>query len=305
MPHLFRRLGSGLLTLWVVITLTFLLMRLLPGSPFNDPKVPASVQAILEARFLLNEPLWVQYGHYMAGLLRGDLGPSMVSEGRSVVTMVLEATQVSATLGLLALIAGSALGIVLGTLAGLSRRPAVDAGLSVLGLVALSTPSFVLGGVLVLLFSFGLGWLPAAMLTTPAHYVLPVTALAATPFAFTFMLIRTAVMDTRLQPYVRVKQAFGIPPLRIAVAHVLRNSLLPLLSLFGPLAAGVLTGSFAVEYLFALPGLGKYFVNAVNTRDYTLLMGITLVYSALLIGLNLLTDVLYTVVDPRLRESTQ
>lgn len=299
---LLTRLGGGVITLWVVTTLTFGLIRLLPGGPFNDPKVSPAVQQVLEARFHLNDPIWVQYGHYMGNLLRGDLGPSMINEGRSVNTMLAEAAGNSVTLGLWALLFGSSLGILAGTLSGLTRRPSLDAGLSLLGLLALSTPAFVLGGLLALWLSFSLNWLPAATLATPVHYILPVATLAATPFAFTFLLVRTAVVETRRQPYILLKRAAGLSEGQIAVRHILRNSLLPLVSLAGPLTAGVVTGSFAVEALFAIPGLGKYFVNAVSSRDYTLLLGITVLYSVILIALNLLTDWLLLWLDPRLRE---
>jgi oligopeptide transport system permease protein len=299
---LMAKLGAGLLTVWVVITLTFGLIRLLPGGPFNDPKVTPAIQQVLEARFHLNDPLWVQYGHYMTDLIRGDLGPSMINEGRSVNTMLFEAAGYSVGLGLWALLIGGGLGVLVGTFAGLTRHPSVDAGLSLVGLLALSTPAFVLGGGLALWFSFTLNWLPAATLATPWHYVLPVATLSATPFAFTFLLVRTAIMDTKRLPFITLKQAAGLPQPRIAVRHVLRNSLLPLVSLAGPLAAGVVTGSFAVEALFAIPGLGKYFVNAVSSRDYTLLLGITVVYSLILIALNLLSDVVMLWLDPRLKD---
>lgn len=302
---LVQRLLGGLVTLLAVISLTFILIRLLPGGPFQDPKVPPAIQAQLEAKYHLNEPMWVQYGYYLKDLLHGDLGPSLVSESRSVNEMVKAATGASVAIGVPALVLGTLAGVILGTGAGLTRRCWVDHSLSLLGLASLSIPAFIFGGLLVLVFSLTLGWLPAATLQSPAHYVLPVMTLSLVPFAYAFLLVRTSVKETQGQLFVLIKKSFGLPEKTIALRHVLRNSLMPLLSIMGPLAAALITGSFAVEYLFAVPGLGKYFVNAVSNRDYTLVMGITLVFSVVLIVFNTLTDLLYGLLDPRLREASE
>ncbi|MDX2084479.1 MAG: ABC transporter permease [Candidatus Melainabacteria bacterium] len=297
-----RRLLAGFLTLWVILTITFVLIRVLPGGPFQNPKVPESVQQALAAKYHLDAPVWVQYGAYMQGLLQGDLGPSLTAENRRVNDLVAESTGYSVQIGIPAMLLGSLLGVALGALAGLTRLSWLDAVLSVVGTASLAMPSFVFAGGLVLVFALGLQWLPAATVQTPGHYILPVVALSLSPFAFCFALIRNTVRENRLQPFVRVKQAAGLPPLHIALRHVLRNSLLPLLSILGPLTAAIVTGSFAVEYIFAVPGLGKHFINAVGNRDYTVVMGITVLYSVVLIVLNLLTDLLMGWLDPRLRE---
>ncbi|MCE3235690.1 MAG: peptide transporter permease [Vampirovibrio sp.] len=307
MPSLIlRRLLAGLLTLFVVISLTFMLLRLMPGGPFDqERKVPPAIKANIEARYHLNEPLWKQYAIYMGGVLRGDLGPSYKYKSRSVTDIVGEATMTSGSLGLMALMVGTVFGVLLGALAGLSRNRAVDGLLTLLGVASISTPLFIFGGFLVLIFSLTLNWLPAAMLETPKHYILPVLSLSLMPFSYAFLLTRTTVRETRSKQYVLIKRSEGLSESVIAVRHILRNSLIPLVSILGPMAAAIITGSFAVEYIFAIPGLGKHFVTAVTNRDYTLVMGITIIYGVALIVFNTLTDILYGLLDPRLREESK
>lgn len=305
MPSLIlRRLLTGLLTLFVVISLTFVLLRLMPGGPFDqDRKVPPAIKANIEARYHLNEPLWKQYAIYMGGILHGDLGPSYKYKSRTVSDIVGEATATSAKLGVMALLVGGILGVGLGALAGLSRSRWVDGMLTLLGVTSISTPLFIFGGFLVLLFALTLNWLPAATLETPRHYILPVLSLSLMPFSYSFLLTRTTVRETRNLPHVLIKRSEGLSERVIALRHILRNSLIPLVSILGPIAAGIITGSFAIEYIFAVPGLGKHFVTAVTNRDYTLVMGITIIYGVALIVFNTLTDIAYGLLDPRLREA--
>lgn len=307
MPSLIlRRLFAGLLTLFVVISLTFLLLRLMPGGPFDqERKVPPAIKANIEARYHLNEPLWKQYAIYMGGVLRGDLGPSYKYKSRSVTDIVGEATATSTKLGMLALLVGTVGGVLLGTLAGLSRNRYVDGVLTLLGVASISTPLFIFGGFLVLIFALNLNWLPAATLETPQHYILPVLSLSLMPFSYAFLLTRTSVRETRSKQFVLIKRSEGLSEGVIAIRHILRNSLMPLVSILGPMAAAIITGSFAVEYIFAIPGLGKHFVTAVTNRDYTLVMGITIIYGVALIAFNTLTDILYGVLDPRMREEAK
>jgi oligopeptide transport system permease protein len=304
MPRLIlERLLTGALTLWVVISLTFLLLRVMPGGPFDsDRQVPPAIKANIEARYHLNEPLWRQYALYMGGILRGDLGPSYKYKSRTVTDIVGEATATSFKLGLLALMLGTGLGVALGAIAGLTRSRLLDTLLSLLGVAGISTPLFIFGGFLVLVFSLSLNWLPAATLDSPSHYILPVAALALLPFAYAFLLIRTTVKEVRLQPHVLIKRSQGLTESAIAIRHILRNSLVPLVSILGPMAAAIITGSFAVEYIFAVPGLGRHFITAVTNRDYTLVIGITIVYGLALILFNTLADIVYGLLDPRLRE---
>ncbi len=300
---LLKRLFNGLVTLFIVISLTFFLMRALPGGPFDqDRKLPPAIQANMEAKFHLNEPIGQQYLYYLGNILRGDLGPSYKYVTRNVNDIVAEAGGVSFRIGIGALLLGVTLGILLGTWAGTTRKRWLDGLLSILGMTSISVPSFIFGAFLVMVFAYHLNILPAARLATPKHYILPIIALSLTPFAYTFMLIRTSVQEVGLLPFVTIKRCLGLPDGVITFKHILRNALIPLISILGPISAAIITGSFAVELIFAVPGLGKYFVTAVGNRDYTLVMGITIVYSVLLILFNTLTDMLYGLVDPRLKE---
>jgi len=307
MPSLIlRRLLTGLLTLFVVISLTFVLLRLMPGGPFDqERRVPPAIKANMEARYHLNEPLWKQYTLYVGGVLHGDLGPSYKYKSRTVTDIVREATGTSMRLGFMALLLGGLTGVTLGALAGISRNRWVDGLLTLLGVASISTPLFIFGGLLVLVFALTLNWLPAATLETPVHYILPVVSLSLMPFSYAFLLTRTTVQETRSRQYVLIKRSEGVSEPVIAVRHILRNSLIPLVSILGPIAAAIITGSFAVEYIFAIPGLGRHFVTAVTNRDYTLVMGITIVYGVALILFNTFTDILYGLLDPRLREEAK
>lgn len=302
MNLILHRLLTGLLTLFIVISLTFVLLRLMPGGPFDEERrVPPAIKANIEARYHLNEPLWKQYTLYMGGILRGDLGPSYKYKSRAVSDIVGEAAITSSKLGLMALIIGTTAGIIMGAMAGLTKSRILDGLLTLLGVTSISTPLFIFGGLLVLVFALTLNWLPAATLETPRHFILPVLSLSLSPFAYAFLLVRTTVREVRNMQYVLIKRSEGLPELTIGLRHILRNSLIPLVSILGPLAAAIITGAFAVEYIFAVPGLGKHFITAVSNRDYTLVIGITIIYGLALIILNTMTDIVYGLLDPRMR----
>lgn len=302
MNLILHRLLTGLLTLFIVISLTFVLLRLMPGGPFDEERrVPPAIKANIEARYHLNEPLWKQYTLYMGGILRGDLGPSYKYKSRAVSDIVGEAAITSSKLGLMALIIGTTAGIIMGAMAGLTKSRILDGLLTLLGVTSISTPLFIFGGLLVLVFALTLNWLPAATLETPRHFILPVLSLSLSPFAYAFLLVRTTVREVRNMQYVLIKRSEGLPELTIGLRHILRNSLIPLVSILGPLAAAIITGAFAVEYIFAVPGLGKHFITAVSNRDYTLVIGITIIYGLALIILNTITDIVYGLLDPRMR----
>lgn len=293
----------------MVVTITFGLLRLLPGGPFVNPRVPPEVHARLVAQYGLDQPVWRQYLTYIKELGHGNLGTSYSRRGRAVSAMVLPAMGVSLRLGMLALIVGSLLGIGLACLPlRFAWQPAYQRWIEPLGtgtgLVVLSTPLFVAGGGLILLFSFWLGWLPGATLQSWRHWILPVMTLSLMPAAYAFWLVRQAIDEVRVMGYVSVKRALGLGwwPL-IALKHVLRNALMSWMALLGPIAASLLTGSFAVEVLFAIPGLGNLFVAAVNNRDYPVVMAITLLYAVVLVMANALTDLALRWLDPRLREA--
>jgi oligopeptide transport system permease protein len=299
---LFQSLLSTLLTLVGVLAITFLLIRLLPGEPFLDPKIPESVRELLKAKYHLNEPLWVQFGYYLQGLCRGDLGPSMVMENRSVKDLLWEGLGYSACVGFPALVLGLLGGVGLGALRGFYPAHPLGKGLDGFATLLLATPSFTLAGSLLLIFSMGLGWFPAiAFEVTPQDYALPILALSAYPFAFAFFFTRSSIEEWGHSLFIHHKQSLGIAAHRIRWVHWLRVALLPVIALIGPMAANLLTGSFVIENVFAIPGLGKHFVSSVVNRDYTVILGLTLLYATLLIGLNGLMEKVLRWLDPRLR----
>ena len=299
---LLRRLGEAGLTLFVVMTLTFFLLRLMPGNPFDSDKgLSPLVRQALEARFHLDEPLWTQFGLYLQGLLQGNLGPSLTQEGRFVGDMLLESMPTSFLLGGLALGVGVPLGMLMAVWSNESKTPVVPNTLDSIASVLLASPSFLVAGFLILIFSVSLGWLPAATLTSPWHWVLPVLTLAVVPYTFTYLLLKQSLADESSALYLQMKHAAGIPHTQVLWRHLLRNTWLPLLSLAGPLVANVMTGSFAIEVLYAIPGLGRQFVSAIINRDYTVVMGSTLLYATLLLLMNLLADACIVGLDPRRR----
>ncbi|MDH4379746.1 MAG: ABC transporter permease [Vampirovibrionales bacterium] len=303
-----KPLVHSLLTLLMVMVVTFALLRALPGGPFDkDKRLPPAVMEQLEAKYHLNAPVWQQLLAYSGNVLRGDLGPSYKYTSRTVQEVMSEALPPTLILGALSLLLGCSAGMSVALLPWLlparaqQTKAALDTLASTLGLASLSAPSFVVAGSLVLLFALELRWLPAARLTNPMDAILPTLALATVPFGYTVLWVRKALWQQAGQGYLQVKHALGIQANQITLNHQWRNALLPWMSLMGPLAAGLLTGSFAVETIFAIPGVGKLFVLSVIDRDYPVVMGITLLYSVLLIALNLVSESLLRWLDPRLR----
>jgi oligopeptide transport system permease protein len=293
---------AGIPVLWVVATVTFALLRFLPGGPFDKDRVlPPEIQRNLERRYALDGSLAHQYADYLARLAHGDLGPSYKYVGRDVADILRDAVPVSLELGAVAFALAVAGGIGLGLAAGARRDTGVDRAIALASLVGVSAPSFVVGAGLILVFGLGLEWLPAGLWEGPLYAVLPACTLAALPMAYAAQLTRAQVAAVMDQDYVRTARALGVPELRVRRRHVLRNALLAVMTYFGPLLAILLTGSFVVERIFAVPGMGRYFVTAVTNRDYPLVLGVTLVYAALVVVANLAVDLLYAWLDPRIR----
>ncbi|MEB3206730.1 MAG: ABC transporter permease [Vampirovibrionales bacterium] len=315
-----RKLMLAAMTLLFVAIVTFLLLRVMPGGPFDNPKIPPDVLAMLNRRFYLDRPLLEQLGFYLRGLFQGDLGPSLVHLNRGVGEILWPAMVVSMMLGGFALLLGLPLGVLAAIFVTYASPQAtvcrvLAQGVNHLMGFILATPSFVMAGALVLLFAVWQHWLPAATLGSfqvnhlaarqiqMQYWILPVISLACMPMATTFTILRGSLADLKTTPYVHAKKTLGLPPWHIAVHHVLRNAWMPLMALLGPMAANILTGSVAVETIFALPGLGKFFVSAVINRDFTLVMGVTLLYGTLLISLNLVSELAQGLLDPRLRQA--
>ena len=299
--YIARRLLVTVITFWVIVTGVFFLLRAAPGGPFDgDRRLPAEVEANLRAAYHLDEPLPLQYLRYAGNLLRGELGPSFRQKDFSVNELIAAGLPVSGTTGLLALLLATCLGVASGTLAAF-RPGSVD--LLVMGSanVGLAVPSIVVAPLLVLAFAVWLGVLPAGGADGPRNFVLPVVALALPFSAAIARLTRGSVLEVLGEPHIMTARAKGIPVWRLVRFHVLPGALLPVVSYLGPVAASMLAGSVVVEQVFSLPGIGRYLVQGALNRDYTLVMGVVVVYAALILTFNLLVDLVYSRLDPRIR----
>jgi oligopeptide transport system permease protein len=300
--YLARRALTTIPLLLAILVLSFLFMRLAPGGPFDlDQALDPTVRENLEAHYGLDQPVLTQLGLYLKGLLRGDLGPSFKYSGYSVREILAQGAPVSFALGATALLIALLIGIPLGTIAALHHNGWGDRLASALAVVGICVPNFVLGPLLILLFVFQFGWLPVGGWGTPQQVILPAFTLGAIRAAYVARLTRTGMLDVLGQDFVRTARAKGLPESAVVLRHVLRIGLLPVLQYLGPAAASILVGSVVVERIFSVPGLGSFFINAALNRDYTLAMGSVLLYSILLILLNLLVDLLSRLLDPRVK----
>lgn len=289
--------------LWGVITLTFILLKVTPGGPFDREKVlPPEIKKNVEAKYHLDEPVWVQYGLYLKNFVQGDLGPSYKYLGRDISSIIRETFPVSATLGGLAFVFALVVGVAAGILAGLRPGKGEDNFISALTTVGFSVPSFVLAAVLMYLLSHRFHLLPPALIGSWKHYVMPTLVLAAAPTSYIARVTRANVIEVSMNDYIRSARARGVPEWRVIGQYIVRNAITPVVSYSGLLLAFLITGSFIVEYMFAIPGMGRFFVTAVTNRDYPLIMGVTFVLSTVIIVANLVVDILLAIVDPRLRD---
>jgi oligopeptide transport system permease protein len=299
---LLKRLLSVAGVLCCVLTVTFLLLRVSPGGPFTrERKIPEAIEKQLLARYHLDGPLWEQYTHYLRDVLRGDLRLSTKFRDRSVNALLAQSLPISATLGLCALLLSTLLGVWLGSLAAIRHRSGVDTGAMLSALALISVPTFVTGPLLVLCFALWLRWLPVGGWHSPSSLILPTVTMAGPAVASIARLMRTSLLEVLESPFIRTAWAKGVSESRVLYVHALKIAILPVVSYLGPLAANLLTGSIVVEAIFNLPGTGSFFVNAIVNRDVFLLGGVVLVYSALLVSMNLLVDLAYTWIDPRIR----
>jgi oligopeptide transport system permease protein len=299
---LLKRFIHGIIVLWVVATLTFLMLRLAPGGPFDsDRRLPPEVIANLEAKYHLDEPLLQQYLRYLAGIARGDFGPSYKYLDRGVTEIIADTLPTSALLGGLALLFALFVSFPTGLLAACYRNSFVDRFCMFLATLGISLPNFILGALLIWSIALKLGWLYAARWDQWSSAILPMITLGAAPAAYLAALLRSTLIDTFGEDFVRTARAKGLKESTVVVKHALCHSLIPVLTVMGPLAAALLTGSFVVEFVFAIPGMGRFFITAVTDRDYPLIMGVTLVYTAILVSANFVVDLLYGYVDPRIR----
>ena len=301
MRYILKRLLLAILTVWVVITVTFFVMRAVPGGPFMSEKaITPAAQAALEAKYGLDKPLLTQYGTYLKDIVtKFDFGPSLKQRGQSVITIISRGLKVSLRLGVIAAFSALLVGVILGSIAALRRNKIVDRVIMVITTAFVSMPSFIMGTLLLVLFSIKWMILPANG-STGAGLVLPVITLALYPMAYITRLTRSSMLDVLGQDYIRTARAKGVSGVRIIFGHALKNSLIPVITYFGPMLAYIVTGSLVVEKIFAVPGIGRAFVNSITNRDYPLIMGTTIVLATLIVVMNLVSDILYKAVDPRI-----
>ncbi|MBK6466194.1 MAG: ABC transporter permease subunit [Rhodobacter sp.] len=300
-----KRLWNGGLTLAALVTLTFFVMRLAPGGPFSkNRKISPDVQANIEAAFHLDEPVWKQFGRFVWGLLHLDLGPSTRFRDYSVGDIIASGLPYSLTIGFWAVVVASVVGVALGIAGALRRNGVTDYVAGIVGVIGIAIPIFVIGPILQVIFALKLGWLPVGGWDAGLRsLILPVLVLALPNIAYISRLTRTSMIETLRENYVRTARAKGIGWRRTLWKHTLKGALLPVVAYLGPATAAIITGSILIETVFALPGIGRHFVDAALNRDYPLVMGITLLYGGLLILFNIGTDVVRAWMDPRLRNA--
>lgn len=297
-----RRTSTGALVVLVVSTLTFFLLRVLPGGPFDiEKKLPPQIRKNIEEKYRLDQPLWEQYAKYLGDLARGDFGPSYKYVDRTVGDIIQETLPVSLKLGIVSLLVSIAIGATMGIISAVRPRGILDLFTASFATALVSVPSFVIGAGLIYYLSVKLGWFPAALWGRPEHMVLPTLTLAAGPAAYLARLTRGSMLEVSENPFVRTARAKGLSEIKVVLKHILRNALIPVVTVLGPIAAYLITGSFVVEHIFAIPGMGRFFVFAVSNRDYPLVMGITVVYTVVLVIANFIVDILYVVLDPRIK----
>ena len=298
-----KRVIYGIATLFAITTLTFFLLHSLPGDPMASEKaIPEAVRAELRAQYNLDKPLYVQYGYYLKNLVKGDLGVSMKIKGRKISKIIKDTFPYSLDLGLRAVIFAFIGGMTLGIIAGLNRGKKWDTISMILAILGVSVPSFILGGLFQwVVVKFDIGFLAVAGYENFGEKILPAIALGMFPLAMIARMMRASMIDVLGQEYIKTAKAKGLSPFKIIWKHCIRNAIMPIITYLGPLIAAVTTGSFVVENVFAVPGLGKYYVKSIYDSDYTVVLGITIFYAAILILMVVFVDVLYGFIDPRVR----
>ena len=299
--YILKRIGLAALTVWVVITVTFFVMRAVPGGPFmGERALSPEATAALEQKYGLDQPVFTQYKTYLKDIVtKLDFGPSLKQRGRTVSEVMTEGLSVSVKLGLTAAAIAIAAGLLLGTAAALRRNKLIDKCIMVLTTFFVSMPSFIMGTLLLLLFAVRWMLVPANG-TMAGGLILPVVTLSLYPAAYITRLTRSSMLEVLGQDYIRTARAKGVSGVRLVFFHALKNALLPVITYLGPMIAGIVTGSLVVEQIFAVPGIGRTFVSSITNRDYPMIMGTTIVLSVLIVTMNLLSDLLYKAVDPKI-----
>lgn len=296
-----RALGA-IPTLLILVTLAFFMIRVAPGGPFDaERQLSPEIEANLNAKYHLDEPLLKQYGRYLWNVAQGDLGPSFQYQDRSVNEVIADGFPVSIRLGLASMAVALIFGVLFGTIAALRQNQLTDYSVMTLAMLGISIPNYVLGPLMILFFAVGLHWLPAGGLGSWLHYVLPVTALGTAMMAYIARLTRGSMIETLRSNFIRTARAKGLPTHRVLFVHALPAAIAPVVSFLGPATAGIITGSIVIETIFGIPGLGRFFVQGAMNRDYTLVLGVVLLYGGLIVLMNLLVDLIYAWLDPRVK----
>lgn len=302
--YIIKRVLVGVLTLWVLLTVTFALMHTVPGNPFQqreEDRTPPEVLERLNEKYGLNEPVWKQYLAYLGDFVQGDFGISFKHSNLSVNEIIARGFPVSAKVGILAVALSLVMGLSLGILSAMRRGRWLDWASMVFATIGISVPTFVISVLLMYLFAYQLKWLPSFGLTTWRHYIMPVLCLSFSPTAYIARLTRSSMLEVLRADYIRTARAKGLSERMVVLRHALRNAVLPVVTYVGPLVAALVTGSFVVERLFAIPGIGMEYVDSIGARDYSLIMGVTVFFGLLVIVCNLLVDILYGIIDPRVK----
>lgn len=300
--YVLKRVLSTIPTLFIIITIAFFMIRMAPGGPFDSERpVPAEIAENLDRVYHLNDPLPVQYAHYVWNLLHGDFGPSFKYQDYTVTELISLGFPVSLKLGFLAMLLALLIGLVLGSIAALRQNSWADYTVMGFAMTGITVPNFVMAPILALVFGVFLGWLPVAGWGELKHFVLPVIALSLPQIATVARMTRASLIETLHSPFIRTAKAKGMPTHIILLRHASKSTLLPIISWLGPAFAAIITGSVVIEQIFGLPGIGRYFVQGALNRDYTLVMGVVVFYAVLIIVMNLVVDLLYKVLDPRVR----
>lgn len=299
--YILKRFFVSLITVWILATLTFFLVRVLPGDPFTSEKITPEIKANMMKYYGLDRPLPEQYIKYMGNLVKGEMGFSLKYKNRTVNQIIRDAFPNSADLGLRSLAFSVSVGLILGIIAAINHNKGWDYTSMIIAVIGVSVPSFVIGGLVQYFFGIYLKILPVAQWKSFAHTILPTFSLGLSTLALIARLMRTSMLEVVGQDYIKTAKAKGLSPVQVTIKHQIRNAILPVVTVLGPLVAALLTGTFVVEQIFAIPGLGRHYVISIQNLDYTMVLGLTIFFGAFLVFMNFLVDIAYGFVDPRIR----
>jgi oligopeptide transport system permease protein len=301
LKYILKRLVISLITIWILTTIVFFLIRVLPGDPFTSDKTTPQIRESMMKYYGLDKPLAVQYAKYIRNLLQGDMGYSLKYKNRTVNQVISNAFPKSAELGIRSLLFVIPIGILLGIISALNHNKGWDYGSMIVAVIGVSVPSFIIGALLQYVFAIRLRWLPVAQWKGFEYTILPSFALALGTLALIARLMRASMLEITGQDYILTAEAKGLPVYKIVWKHQIRNAILPVVTVLGPIVAALITGTFVIEQIFAIPGLGKHYVMGIQNLDYTLVLGLTIFFGSFVVLMNFLVDIIYGLVDPRIR----